>query len=254
MSLLELLIGIAIVAIVLTTAARAFSLGLNFDLQSQVTRNAYSQRVRFEDRMTALIRGANLHGAGDYFISPIPLTDVVQQVPLDDGLGSGSMSLVFTGNQQLQPKVLNASGLDFPTMNTRYGAWGAAVETAFSLTPVGNAQGRTGLFLRMQCPADSDPTQGGTEGLISDKVQDIRFQFFDGTQWTSTWDSGKTEKGKLPQKVQIQYLFVGDDQPHTFFVRLPLYDSTPPSTSSTQSGGGSSQNPGSGNSPFRGGN
>ena len=153
----------------------------------------------------------------------------MQVVPINDGLGAGSTSLVFTGTESIPPRVLGATSRDFATLNSQYGPVGSAVETALSMTPVGDAGGRTGLFLRTQCPADADLTQGGLEGLISDKLQDIRFQFYDGTQWASTWDSRSApQKGKLPLEIQVAYLFTGDDQVHSFLVRLPLYDSTPP--------------------------
>jgi hypothetical protein len=48
---------------------------------------------------------------------------------------------------------------------------------------------RTGLFQRVQRPADGDPTQGGREWLLDPQIDRVGFQFFNGTDWVDEWDT-----------------------------------------------------------------
>jgi hypothetical protein len=92
------------------------------------------------------------------------------------------------------------------------------------------------LFLREQRPADSDPTQGGEESLLNPDLRDIRFEFYDGSDWVDSWDSRNDQKGKLPSAVRVSYVLNSESLQRTFIIRLPLSSSVPPSTGN-QNGG-----------------
>ena len=230
-SLVELLVAVVIVTLVSTAAANAFIAGLRFQSKSERVMDETTDRVRLEDHMRELIESADLHGNGSYFISPIPASDSgIGQQAQDSGLGAGSPSLVLTAPATPKIQLLNETGQTFQTLNQKYGPLSDCSEIALSMTPVGDAGDRTGLFLREQAPADSDPTQGGEESLLSPAVQDIRFEFYDGTTWAATWDSRSANKGKLPAAVRITYALPNDPQTHSLIVRLPLTDPAPGAT------------------------
>ncbi len=230
MSAVELLVAITIVVIATGAVARAFSAGLDYQSRSEKSRDRIDARVRFEDRITRLIGGATLQGANTYFISPISTSDAgVEQHIADSVLATGSASLMLTSLFDATPvHYLTSTDNDFEHLNQTFGPQVGPAEVAFSLIPVGDAGNKKGLFLREQRPCDSDPKQGGAESDLNPEVQDIRFEFYNGAEWQTSWDSTGNEKGKLPSGIRVTYILRGDHQPNSFVVRPTI------------SGGGSS--------------
>ncbi len=224
LSLIELLVAIFIVAVVSGAVARTFIAGLRLQSHAAKTFDARMNRIRFEDAVGRLISGADLHGTGSYFIAPVPSSSAgLEQRPQDSPLGFGALSLVLTTSAVAPPAAYLATpNQQFEALNVRFGAVSDCAEVALSMVPVGQAGMRQGLFLREQRPADGDPTQGGEESLLNPDLRDIRFEFYDGTTWTDSWDSRNAQKGKLPSAVRVIYLLNTETTPHTFLVRLPL--------------------------------
>ncbi len=224
LSLIEMLLTMFIVAMAMAAAARTFNAGLTFDQKSARARDAFNDRLRVEDTITRLIAGANLKGKDSYFLSPIPISDAgVEQQPFDSVLGAGSASLAFTSLAEAPPaRMLTQTGGDLLTFNGRFGPIGGETEVGISTIAVGDPSGKRGLFLREQRPADAEPSRGGHESLLDEHLRDIRFEFWDGTTWQTSWDTKNTQKGKLPTVARITYILREEDTPRTFTVRLQI--------------------------------
>ncbi|HWD39367.1 MAG TPA: type II secretion system protein GspJ [Fimbriimonas sp.] len=232
LSLLEALLALSMVAITIGAVIQAEIVGVHFEKHFGDTRQAFDSQVAFEDKLTRLISGAQLTDPNAVFQSPIPQSS---QGQTDVGgnqsiLGPGSASLVMTTWEDPPSVGYLQNQADFETLNQKFGPQGGPAEIGLSMEPVGDDAGfRRGLFLREQKPPDGDPTQGGQESLVQSGLQDIRFEFYDGNQWLTAWDSKNDQKGKLPQIVRITYVLPNDQKPHSLLVPMPL--ATAPSTS-----------------------
>jgi len=239
LTLLELLISIAIIAIATAAVSRAYISGITF--QDKLVRTAESRgaAVRFEDEIIRLIQGAETGGNTRYLVSPVPTSDAgIEQNPRGGRLRDGSASLALTTLAPTPPvRYLRETSADFGTLNDRYGPMGGVTEVALSTVPVGDAGRRRGLFVRQQSPADEEPARGGTERVLDEGIDDIRFEFYDGTDWLSTWDSREEQKDRLPLLIRVTYIRIDEPMPRTFVVR-PVVDQSkapapfgPPATS-----------------------
>jgi Tfp pilus assembly protein PilE len=144
------------------------------------------------------------------------------------GSGGSTSELVFTvlGEPTSNAALQDASN-DFTQQNITRGPEGGIVEYQIGITPVGTApQGKKGVFLRQQRPADTDPTQGGYESLLMPDVDNILFEFWDGTQWQQSWDTTTQTPIRLPAAVRVSYS-KGSETPTVFVVQIPLSDATP---------------------------
>ncbi len=111
---------------------------------------------------------------------------------------------------------------DFETRNESFGAVGGLSEVSVSDTPVGeNAPADlNATFMREQRPADSDPDQGGYEKVFSDRATQITFEFYDGQEWLTEWDTRDGNR-VLPYAVRVRYVWDEDlEVPFQFVVSL----------------------------------
>lgn len=219
LTLLEMLVSMAIVTIVVAAVGRALSAGFDFEVQSEARRLEEQPPRLVEERVSDLLRQAfvstDQNDAATYFIGIVS----------GGNTSDGADSLVFTRRGGRLPGSLLASQDDFETNNSRLGPQGGIEEVSLALTSIGGVNDKSGLFIREQRPADGDPTQGGYESVLEPMVTDIRFQFFDGTQWVPEWDTGQTNR-RIPSAVLVSYSLDGKRQ-RSFVVRLPLSDVTP---------------------------
>jgi prepilin-type N-terminal cleavage/methylation domain-containing protein len=257
-TLIELLLSMAVVAIVTVASTQALVSALNYESHLRQGRDAMTARSRFEDNVTNLIHHAWLSSTASnensYFIGGEP--SIIQQTGGTSSTSSTSTSssssstsntssggstgggtgsygtpnvIVFTAAGLKLPSSYLSSNNDAETNNQTYGPVGGITEVELSQTAVGSGgQGKTGLFLRTQVPADNDPTQGGNEQLLSADVSQIGFEFFDGENWDQAWDSRQQSStpGRLPAAIRITYRFNGDADDHVFVVRIPSSDAT----------------------------
>lgn len=243
-TILEMLVATFIVAIAAGAVAKAFVSAMTFEGKFVKAVDVRNARSRFEDSMTGLLSGAELVGGTSYLVSPVTNGAGLQQAPEGGGLGPGSASLALTTTSEEMPaRYLQATqdgspggAWDFESLNQRYGVVGGSSEVVLSTTPSGDAGNKRGLFFREQRPPDSDISQGGKERILDPAVRDIRFEFYDGSDWATSWDSRSTEKDKLPAAIRVTYLYGDDPTPHIFLVRLTLAGAK---ASSSDSGGGS---------------
>jgi hypothetical protein len=198
--------------------------GVTFQKKGEEARTAEAKKLAFEDRLRQIIEGAVLYTPDQFFISPIP--DSANPTTPDtsgDSLAEGAASLVLTSVPTTMPGAyLHATGQSFEDLNQQFGPLAGPSEIGLSTQPVGAAGLARGLFVRTQTPPDSDPTQGGTETLMMDKLEAIRFQFYDGSQWDDSWDTRNGNKGQLPTAVRVTYYLTDDPIARRLLVRIPL--------------------------------
>lgn len=224
LSLLELLLALVIVAVAMAAVSRTYINGLTFEDRYGRSVQAADVRAHLESRIGRLLAGAELTGASSFLVAPVPNQAAPQGGDSsEEVLGVGAPSLTLTTWNDAAPSPYGEeTGQDFESLNSRFGPQGGAAEIALSTLPVGDAGPKRGLFLREQRPPDSDVAEGGQEGVLEETVREIRFEFYDGSAWQTSWDSRNGQKDKLPAAIRVTYLLLGDSQPHSFLVRLPL--------------------------------
>jgi general secretion pathway protein J len=239
-SLLELFVAMAMTAILATAITMAFAQELKIQRSIETRRAQQDRTDAMEKEITRMLRGAkisdSLTDTTSYFQG---VTDAGTTAP------AGCNRITFT---TIAPGIPIASLLstdDYLTQQTNFGPVGGVAEVSFGTAPVGNAGGQSGLFERIQRPSDGDPTQGGNESLLDPDIASIGFQFWDGTEWQSAWDTTvgiTTATHRIPQAVQVTYTLSDDEYntQHVFTVALPSSDvnpqnpyTTPTSTAAT---------------------
>lgn len=248
-TLLEMIIVMAMVAVVMVAVMRAYSAGLSYDQRMRQSDDKETTRIAFEDTLTQLIRHA--------YINPDTTTNYTYLIgssgaPASAGNTTGTSSTPTATNSQGladtltltvvgtrlnsnlfqgSPNSNNTFALPtdpddaFQQSNQNYGPQGGVAEEEISLTPVGDAGGQQGLFIREQRPSDLDPSQGGYEHLLEPDVTQIQFEFFDGANWDQSWDTRTTNR--LPAAIRVTYRLNGEDQDRVLIIRVPASDATP---------------------------
>jgi hypothetical protein len=248
-SLLELLLSMTIVVLVVMASTRAYVAAIGFESHLRSGRDAIAKRNQFEDTVTNLLHHAWLSATttdqNSYFIGGMPTVlnsaggttgttgSTSTSSSLSSGAGGASGSygtpntMVFTAAGLPVPDSYLASNDDFQTLNQTFGPVGGIQEIELSQNAVGaGGQGKSGLFMRVQIPADDDPTQGGNEQLLSPDISQLGFEFFDGQNWDQSWDSRVQAPHRLPAAIRVTYRMKGDDVDHIFIVMVPASDIT----------------------------
>jgi prepilin-type N-terminal cleavage/methylation domain-containing protein len=223
-TLIELIVSVVIVAILTTGLTRAFVAGLTYESSLAAARARQEAKQRIDNQLTDLFSRA-------YLAPEDTNTDTffIGGTEEDGGIGSTTADTVQFTVQGARPRsALIESDDDFETQNQTYGPQGGVTEVSLSLTAVGDAGTKEGLFIRTQTPSDSEPTQGGTESVLDASVRSILFEFWDGTAWQPTWSTLVGAEKRLPAAVRVTYTREGEpeDRPHVLFVRLPISDVT----------------------------
>ncbi len=257
-TLLELLVAAAIVGMITVATTRALTVGFKTSATIENSRATEETRVEFEDSVTNWIRQAWLAPS----ITETTCFFVGQSGPMTPGdtsastSGSGSSAtssssssssssgsgasatdnpltasgnsdnLTFTAVGSRPSTQLYASTDDWETNNQNFGPQGGVAEVCLSLSAEDDPSNHQGLFLRTQRPADTDPTQGGFETVLSSDLSSIGYEFYDGTQWDPTWDTRSMTPRRLPSAVRVTYRFKKDTRDHVFVVALPYSDVT----------------------------
>ena len=218
-TLLELLIVLAMSAVISGALVFAFTETITIQRAHEQARAVQDQTASMERELTTMIEGAEL--------SPTTTDTTSYFIGTNDSGGSslGCDRLTITTTAPGVPIASLYSTDDFPTQQTEYGPFGGLSEYSFGTSPVGSPGDHTGLFERIEHPSDGDPTQGGMESDLDSDVVQMGFQFWDGLEWVSAWDT-QTGTRVLPQAVQVSYILKGDtgNTPHVFVV--PVLAST----------------------------
>ena len=248
-TLLELLITAAIFTVIAFVTVSAYHTGIQYALNNGSRYQAFEQQLHFENRIREVLQSAYLNttatDTATCFIASTGNGSVTNGGTTTGGTtgavtngnsGTGDLAsenlpntLVFTvQGRKIGGAYLAATDTDLQTLNQKFGPVGGVSEIGLSTTAIGDPGDNTGLFIRKQTPADSDHTQGGYESLLDGDVTEIGFEFFNGTQWTTTWDSTQAGQKRLPAAVRVSYILSADpNTTHIFVVRLPLSNVTP---------------------------
>ncbi len=223
LTLLEVMVVTVCMAIIIAASTSAVFTAVTHTSKVKASRAVYDRNALFEDRLRTILQNAYLSSVAadtnSYFLGG---EDVVE-VP--NGVNNQSQ-LVFTGLSSRIPSELIESTDDFETLNETYGPEGGMVEYSLSLTPVGNAPVEKALFVRHQTPADGDPSQGGLESVLDPDVDSISYEFYNGTDWDTAWNTTEMNPPRLPAAIRVTYRRVNDDNDHYFTVRLIHSDVT----------------------------
>lgn len=233
-SLLELLVVLVMMGFLTYALVYAFVGGLEIERRQAQRQSEQNPASRVERRITRLLT--------EVILSEDTADQTTYFVAATEGEGAlGADRITFTTTAPGVPLVAQESVDDFETQHTQNGPQGGVAEVSLSMTAVGDSGSNAGLFERLQRPADGDETQGGTESVLEPLVSSIGFEFYDGVQWVTEWDTINSGIRRLPASVRITYTLSTDssDQPHSFVVTIPSSDvdaDNPASATSTTGG------------------
>ncbi len=229
-TLLELMVVMAMTMILIFSIGAAFKLALDFAERTPERLSRTGEHVQYRHTLETLFEGA--------FISADDLDSLSYFVASSAGGQASTTDMVsfVTLSRPVSGAALLDTTSTFEESNERYGPQGGSTEVSLSTIPVGNAGDRQGLFLRMQTPADGDPTQGGRERLLVPEVASATYEFWDGSQWLTSWDT-RTSQRRLPAAIRITLSFDQGD-PEVLTLRLPLSDVNALNPIVQESGGG----------------
>jgi Tfp pilus assembly protein PilE len=224
-TLLEVMVVTVCMAIILAACVSTVLTAIQHTSKVKAARTVYDRNALFEDRLRNILQNAYLSSVttdtNSYFYGGADIVDA------GSGTQNGQIQLIFTGLSARIPSELIDSTDDFETLNSSFGPEGGMTEYSLSLTPVGQAPVEEALFLRHQTPADGDPTQGGVETILDPDIDTISYEFFNGTDWDTSWDTQSINPPRLPAAVRITYRRKTDTVDHQFIVRLRHSDVTP---------------------------
>lgn len=218
-TLIEMIIALSMSLLIIGTIGSAFQAALQYQRTTPERLNAYQDSFGARKTLESLIQGAFISDdEGDtlsYFVAADPT-----------GESTSTNGIVFTTlSRPLEGGYVLSDSIDFEELHEQFGPQGGLSEVSLDLSPVGTTSSGTGLFLRIQTPADGDPTQGGTERLLIPDVTAISYEFWDGIQWLTAWDSINGELRRLPPAIRITLEFEEGD-PQYITLRVPGSDVT----------------------------
>lgn len=225
-TLVELLLASAMTAIILAAGAFAYNVAINTDEKIRQGRDTGREGRAFEQRVANMLRSAYVSDVNDdattFFIA--------SQGPVGgDATATSADTITFTTvGERVSSAAMEDTDEDFQSRNERYGPLGGVQEVSIETSPVGSPPNGSdsGVYLRRQRPSDGDPSQGGYEEKLDPNVSTISYEFWDGSDWITEWDTRSTQARRLPASVRVTYARQGDSQDHVFTVRIPTSDVT----------------------------
>ena len=191
-------------------------------------RDVIARQAQFEATLADLFRHAYLDTDAQNRYTFFMSGDAISGSAGASGGSADASSLVFTVLGRRVPPTVLSSTEDFDANNSKFGPVGGVTEVQLSTTPIGDgSNGRQGLFLREQTPSDGDPSQGGEESILSEDVETVSFEYFDGTTWQTTWDTSTMGTRRLPSAVRVTYRPRGEDTDRVLTFSVPSSDVTP---------------------------
>ncbi len=198
----EFLVVIAMTAIILTALSGAYASAMDYVRRSPERLDAFQAETKIRRSLQRLTNQA--------YLSP-EIDDLNSYFVATSASGSGTTvdTLVFTTLTSPEGGFLRDEESDYETLAERFGPQGGITEVSLSTIAVGDEFEGEGLFVREQRPADGDITQGGQEYLLVPDARDVTFDFWDGLDWVTEWDTRANQR-RLPAAVRISY-YVGDN-------------------------------------------
>ena len=218
-TVVEVLLAMTLAAVLAGAISFAFSEGLKIHRRHIEGQAKSDTTAHMEEELTKLLRGA--------YVSTTA-TDQTTFFLNDSSSATSDLGcdrVTFTTTTAGVPMASMYSGDDFETQHDAWGPVGGVAEVSIGTTAIGDSGDKTGLFERIQRPSDTDNTQGGKEFVLDPEIDTIGFQFYDGNNWVSTWDT-TTASRRLPQAVQVSYTLKNDtdNTTHIFVVGIPGSD------------------------------
>ena len=197
-TLIELLAALALTGIIVAALTVVFKGALNFVTSNPET-IAAREEVRAQDEKIERFL------AQTYLTPDATDSKCFFVASSQSGATSGNDTLTFT-TVGVRPdgRALTPNEDDtFEDLNNLIGTQGGISEVSFSVQPVGEPTTQTeGLYMRVQRPADGDPTQGGKETLLVPGITTVLFEFWNGTGWVETWDTRSGDR-RIPSLVKV---------------------------------------------------
>lgn len=223
-TLVEMLLAIAISAILWGAVLRAYVVGSNYERRLREGNDPEIVRLSFESRLTNLLQHAyvspDTNDTTTYFTTTPQGSTISTQ-------GAAADTVVFTTTGLRIAGAVMETTDDFETANQTFGPQGGVAEIALSLTPTGQPpENQTGLFIRQQNPSDGDTSQGGKEAVFDPNITSIQYEFWDGTAWQTAWDTATTDSRRLPAAVRVTYRVSGETADRVLVIQIPLSDVT----------------------------
>lgn len=219
LTLMELVISLASMVIIAAALAGSYQAAVQWQTQAPLKREEVQRQHDFENRLRSVLANAyvtsDTNDAGSYFVASN-----------SGGVSEFPDTITFTSTgQPMDETFLADRELDFEGLNETFGPQGGLAEISLSAAPVGEAPIDTGLFLRIQDPADGDDSQGGRESAFSDRVESVQFEFYNGIEWVTEWDT-TTGPRRIPAAVRVTYRYAGESADRFLIVRLVHSDVT----------------------------
>jgi type II secretory pathway pseudopilin PulG len=222
-TLIELMMAMMLVIILLSAIGFAFAAGLNLERAQKAHQAEQDHTEQMCARITQMLAGTRLSTS-----TTDMTTFFIGNSSSGGGAGDlGCDTLTFTTTSPDIPLSAVNDSDDWETQMDARGPIGGIAEVAYSTTPIGDSGNHTGLFERIQRPSDLDPTQGGMQSVLAPEVKTIGFQFWDGQEWISNWDTTQGTR-RIPPAVMVSYTTEqsGESNPKVFIVRIPCSDVT----------------------------
>lgn len=197
LTLIELLVALALTVGVAASLAVVFRSSADFALRGTESLDQRQAEQDQNDELERLVEGA--------YLTPDATDTKAFFVAQSLGGASGSADTLTwtTLGRRLDGRATIADpNATFEDLNTKLGPQGGLAEVSISTQPVGGDAQGNGLFLRVQRPADGDITQGGTERLLIADITRVSFEFWNGTNWVTQWDTRQGDR-RLPSLVRI---------------------------------------------------
>jgi len=221
LTLIEVLVAMGIGGIVVAASAVAFRAGVDHlyfsqrVLQTEQSKSDWTSGLR--QSLSCALISSDANDTKSFFIASSD----------DASSDLGATQITFTSSFANIPGGSLGTELTFDDVHDTYGPLGGLAEFSYGTVATGDAGTATGLFERVQRPVDADPLQGGFESLVSAVVSEIGFQFWNGSEWLTEWDT-RSGTRRLPAAVKVQYRLTDEstDQLHQFVVIIPNSDVT----------------------------
>ena len=210
-----MVVVIAMTAVILAAAFGALRNSYGYDERARASRESGANVLRTEDRLREWLRRASLSSLE---------TDTASY--MIGGVAGTESDLTFTAIGERLPASYMASNLEFETANERFGPEGGSSEVSLSLTGIGDGAGQTGLFLRIQRPADGDPSQGGLQELLDSDIETVSWEFYDGQAWQTEWNTQAMSTPRLPSAIRATYRRRNENSDRILTVAIPSSDAT----------------------------
>ena len=232
-----MIVVLAMTAIILLGAFGAYAQAFAYDSRAREARERAAAGQSTEEQIRNWISRAGLStvttDTDSYMISGDADAGAAGAAGAATGALSGGTdesTLTFTASGGRLPSSFAASNAVLDDSNDRYGPLnvprGGVAEVSFSLTGIAEGAGKTGLFLRVQRPADGDPSQGGYQELLDPDVDSISYEFWNGLSWDAAWNTQAQSEPRLPAAVRVTYHRKGEADDRVLTVTIPASDVT----------------------------